>query len=48
MDNFIFNSPLTEGIIQNRKSQFTMLADVGSKICSLYSPKTGGVGNIKL
>lgn len=48
MDNIIFDIPLTEGIIQNRKSQFTMLVEVKGEVCSCHSPTTGRIGTIEL
>ncbi len=48
MDNIVFDIPLTEGIIQNRKSQFTMLVEVDNVVCSCHSPTTGRIGTIEL
>lgn len=44
----LFDTPLIEGVIQKRKSQFTMLVEVNGEACSCHSPTTGRVGNIEL
>ena len=46
--DILFEVPLVEGIIQKRKSQFTMLVEIDGNICSCHSPTTGRVGNIEL
>lgn len=46
--NFLFDVPLIEGVIQTRKSQFTMLVKVESEILTCHCPTTGKIGNIEL
>ena len=49
MDDFIFESPLVEGVIEKRKSQFTMIVSVeGQTGVSCHCPTTGRVGNLDL
>lgn len=46
---FEFQQPLAEGIIEKRKSQFTMLVRVDGKTgVSCHCPTTGRVGNLEL
>lgn len=45
---FVFETPLVEGIIRNRKSQFTMEVEVDGVVCSCHCPTTGRIGNIVL
>ncbi|MBP2651473.1 MAG: sugar fermentation stimulation protein [Firmicutes bacterium] len=47
-DALIFESPLTEGVIQKRKSQFTMIVEVCGKILSCHCPTTGRIGNLDI
>jgi len=44
--DIIFEKPLVEGIIQKRKSQFTMLVNVKEDICNCHCPTTGRIGNL--
>ncbi|MFV0598815.1 MAG: hypothetical protein ACK5M0_03715 [Bacteroidales bacterium] len=43
-----FETPLTEGIIVSRKSQFTMIVNVGNEEIRCHCPTTGRIGNIDL
>lgn len=45
---FIFDESLIEGIIQTRKSQFTMLVKIETEILTCHCPTTGRIGNIEL
>lgn len=45
---FTFEYPLVEGIIQKRKSQFTMLIEIERECLSCHCPTTGRIGNIEL
>ena len=47
--DFVFERPLAEGIIEKRKSQFTMAVSVdGQAGVSCHCPTTGRVGNLDL
>lgn len=46
--DLLFDVPLTEGVIQTRKSQFTMLVRVENEVLTCHCPTTGRVGNIEL
>lgn len=48
MNPFVFKSPLVEGIIEKRKSQFTIQVNYGGKSYHCHCPTTGRVGNIEL
>jgi sugar fermentation stimulation protein A len=43
-----FNPPYIEGVIQSRKSQFTIIVAVEGDILSCHCPTTGRVGNLDL
>ncbi len=44
---FKFETLLTEGVVEKRKSQFTMLASVDGQTCiSCHCPTTGRIGNL--
>lgn len=45
---YVFDVPLTEGIIQKRRSQFTMIVEVNGESMSCHCPTTGRVGSIEL
>lgn len=45
---FVFEPRLTEGVIQKRKSQFTMIVNIDGEDISCHCPTTGRVGNIEL
>lgn len=45
---FAFKTPLTEAMILNRKSQFTMNVELDEEICSCHCPTTGRIGNLDL
>ena len=45
---FLFDVPLTEGVIQTRKSQFTMLVTINGGEMACHCPTTGRIGNIEL
>ncbi len=45
---FKFSKPLVEGVIEKRKSQFTMLVNYNGEVYSCHCPTTGRVGNIDL
>lgn len=46
MDCFSFESPLVEGVISRRKSQFTMLVDIDGTTTACHCPTTGRIGNL--
>lgn len=46
--DFLFETPLYEGLIQSRKSQFTMIVEVEGELLSCHCPTTGRVGNIDI
>lgn len=48
MEPFIFKNPLVEGIIEKRKSQFTMQVDCNGESYHCHCPTTGRVGNLDL
>jgi sugar fermentation stimulation protein A len=48
MVSYTFENPLIEGIIEKRKSQFTITVNVGGKIAACHCPTTGRIGNIEL
>lgn len=48
MDMYTFETPLAEGVIEKRKSQFTMLVNYGGEVLSCHCPTTGRVGNLDL
>ena len=45
---FIFRNPLVEGIIEKRKSQFTMQVNYNGESFHCHCPSTGRIGNIDL
>jgi sugar fermentation stimulation protein A len=45
---YAFDVPLIEGIIQTRKSQFTINVEVGGENIPCHCPTTGRIGNIEL
>jgi sugar fermentation stimulation protein A len=46
--DFIFETPLLEGTIVKRSSQFIMAVDISGKVINCHCPTTGRVGNIEL
>ena len=48
MKKFVFEPPLTEGVIVKRKSQFTIIVNKDGKDYSCHCPTTGRVGNLDL
>lgn len=48
IQKLLFDVPLIEGIVQTRKSQFTMWVNVGNEVLTCHCPTTGRVGNIEL
>ena len=48
MDTFRFASPLVEGVIEKRKSQFTMLVNYGGESVSCHCPTTGRIGSLDI
>lgn len=44
--DFKFNENLIEGVIIQRKSQFTMLCNINGEIISCHCPTTGRIGNL--
>ena len=47
-DTIMFDPPCTEGVIERRRSQFTMAVAVGGETVLCHCPTTGRVGNIDL
>ena len=45
---FIFDPPLAEGVIEKRKSQFTMTVSYEGNIVNCHCPTTGRVGSLDL
>ncbi|MDR0249375.1 MAG: hypothetical protein LBI44_06965 [Oscillospiraceae bacterium] len=45
---YVFNPPLVEGVIQNRKTQYTMSVEAGGEVVACHCPTTGRIGNIEL
>lgn len=45
---FRFVTPLCEGVVEKRKSQFTMLVQVNGMTYSCHCPTTGRIGNLEL
>jgi sugar fermentation stimulation protein A len=45
---YIFDVPLVEGIIEKRKSQFTISVTINREDMACYCPTTGRIGNIDL
>ena len=48
MRDFIFESPLAEGVITKRKSQFTIIVNIDGQDVSCHCPTTGRVGDMDL
>lgn len=48
MEPLIFKNPLVEGIIEKRKSQFTMQVNCNGESYHCHCPTTGRVGNLDL
>lgn len=48
MEPFRFASPLVEGIIERRRSQFTMTVSYGGSLVSCHCPTTGRIGNLEV
>jgi sugar fermentation stimulation protein A len=48
IEEISFNPPLVEGVIQKRKSQFTMTVIVNGEETACHCPTTGRIGNIEL
>lgn len=49
MKDIKFDKPLVEGVIEKRKSQFTMLVDVDGKTgVACHCPTTGRIGNLDI
>lgn len=48
MEVFRFASQLVEGVIENRKSQFTMLVNYEGESVSCHCPTTGRIGNLEI
>lgn len=46
--DFKFDDLLIEGIIVQRKSQFTMLCEINGEIISCHCPTTGRIGNLEV
>ena len=47
-DSYLFESPLVEGVIEKRKSQFTMIVTYQGESVNCHCPTTGRVGNLEL
>ena len=45
---YLFETPLVEGVIEKRKSQFTMLVNYEGEVYSCHCPTTVRVGNLDL
>ena len=45
-EDITFKEPLITGIIEKRKSQFTMIVRIGGEEVSCHCPTTGRIGNI--
>ena len=48
MDTFRFVRPLAEGVIEKRKSQFTMLVNYEGESVSCHCPTTGRIGSLDI
>lgn len=48
MEPFVFETPIVEGGIEKRKSQFTMLVNFEGEVYNCHCPTTGRVGNLDL
>ena len=46
MGNYLFTPNLVEGIIEKRKSQFTMIVNYNGDSISCHCPTTGRIGDI--
>ena len=46
MNSFRFTTPLVEGIIEKRKSQFTMTVNYEGQSVACHCPTTGRIGNL--
>ncbi len=46
MSRLLFETPLVEGVIEKRKSQFTMLVQVNGISTACHCPTTGRIGNL--
>ncbi len=46
MSRFTFDSPLVEGVIEKRKSQFTMQVSINGTSTACHCPTTGRIGNL--
>lgn len=46
--SFVFKNPLVEGIIERRKSQFTIQVNYNGESYHCHCPSTGRIGNIDL
>lgn len=45
---FVFSSPLIEGVIQKRKSQFTMIVEIQGEAFTCHCPTTGRIGSMDI
>lgn len=48
MKDYLFESPLIEGVIEKRKSQFTMQVTVDGESLSCHCPTTGRIGDLDI
>ena len=48
MQPFVFKNPLVEGVIEQRKTQFTMQIKYNGESYHCHCPSTGRVGNLEL
>ena len=48
MNDFIFPIPLVEGIIEKRKSQFTIIVSYEGESIACHCPTTGRIGNLEI
>lgn len=46
VEPFVFEIPLVEGVIEKRKSQFTMMVTVDGTSTACHCPTTGRIGNL--
>ncbi|WP_138756376.1 DNA/RNA nuclease SfsA [Paenibacillus sinopodophylli] len=44
--NFIFTTPLIEGVIQKKKNRFIMIVEIDGILHDCHCPTTGNIGNI--
>ena len=48
MSSYRFSHPLAEGIIEKRKSQFTMIVRYQGESIACHCPATGRIGNLEI